>query len=886
MVIADTGGVGGLFGSIFDQNRWCITSFATIAAIVWATNNVIQPQTGHVAEDNDDESDEEEEEELDIDPLVAMEEAAPVASTAAGGAGQPRRQHSIAHQDIIDGKIVFFDVDVECINDDDLIQLSCVISNANGDIIDVFDRFIKPPDDAPWLHEACKSHKYEKEDPRIMNAERIQSVWKAFVDTVESHLEEGNKVGMIRGWNGKGCEMTKFFKICEVNYRGLLHMPRWVKYFCDPQKCISNYKKCRLHESKRTSQRVGYGLGAVYAEAFGQNFEEHNSLEDAKAQQKICNDDNVKKNALDKVESVELIDNVWRGKQASRAMAGEESRRVLPIGWADSPTTEYPIPRNLAYTGANGGGVCGPSSTVTEACNNRNLADLFLYFFTDEMLKMVADEMNRYGNGTFVRVVTKEEWRSQSNNAGVNDPIDGMESPVEISDEEDGEEEEDDEEVDNETGLFQYERFMYGDSGYNSGEDSDYETEEEDEEDEEEETKNRRTYFVECKPDHPQARKRTLDEWIHVTPGMLLVFFGIMIINTGALANRYWNIPWMECCGINIPFIQNLMTRDAFQQCKRFLHFVNNKELDPDASKSPLRKIQPFIDKALDRFRMGYVMGQYISLDESMIKYKGKQVQFVQYMPNKPIKHGIKVFAICCAETGYIYGFYVYTGKQNDPHGSPKRILKRLLDQDPSFLTSSAGRIVFMDNYYTSEEVMAMLFNDYSMFTVGTVRMTKKKSRTVLDFAFHKLSNAAKAIVGKGWTRWAQKTVGPYIVQCTTWMDNKQVGILHNIYVGGPGEFTTYRYDKDARKKVEVKCHPIIPFYVKWMRGVDMIDRSMADWIVSMKSNKFYYRIFWYVFTAMLVEERQEGTHRGSCQRSSQSWAEENRDIPERSYGL
>jgi hypothetical protein len=441
MVIADTGAVGGLFGSISDQNRWCITTFATIAAIVWATNNVIQPQTGHAAEDNDDESDEEEEEELDIDPLVAMEEAAPVASTAGGGARQPRRQHSIAHADIIDGKIVFFDVDVECINDDDLIQLSCVISNANGDIIAVFDRFIKPPADAQWLHEACKSHKYEKDDPRITNAEGIKSVWKAFVDTVESHLDEGNKVGMIRGWNGKGCEMTKFFKICEVTYRGQLHMPRWVKYFCDPQKCIRDYKKCRLHESKRTSQRVGYGLGAVYAEAFGANFAEHNSLEDAKAQQKICNDDDVKKNALDKVASVELIDNVWRGKQASRAMAGEESKRVLPMGWADSPTNEYPLPPNLEYTGANGGGVCGPSNSVTGACNNRNLADLFLFFFTDEMLQMVADEVNRYGNGTFVRVVTKEEWRSQSNNAGVNDPIDGMESAVEISDEEDGEEE-------------------------------------------------------------------------------------------------------------------------------------------------------------------------------------------------------------------------------------------------------------------------------------------------------------------------------------------------------------------------------------------------------------------------------------------------------------
>src|SRR6056300_516958 len=116
MVIADTGVVGGLFGSIFDQNRWCITTFATIAAIVWATNNVIQHQTGHAAEDSDSESDEEEEDAVnddglaEEDELVAMEEAAPK------DVPKPRRKFSIAHDDMIRGRIVYFDTDLEDIN--------------------------------------------------------------------------------------------------------------------------------------------------------------------------------------------------------------------------------------------------------------------------------------------------------------------------------------------------------------------------------------------------------------------------------------------------------------------------------------------------------------------------------------------------------------------------------------------------------------------------------------------------------------------------------------------------------------------------------------------------------------------------------------------------
>ena len=99
------------------------SSFGDLLWISTRTFIVIQHQTGHAAEAHDDESDEEEEEELDIDPLVAMEETAHVASTAAGGAGQPRRQHSIAHDDI-EGKVVYIDTVLELVNHDDLIQLS------------------------------------------------------------------------------------------------------------------------------------------------------------------------------------------------------------------------------------------------------------------------------------------------------------------------------------------------------------------------------------------------------------------------------------------------------------------------------------------------------------------------------------------------------------------------------------------------------------------------------------------------------------------------------------------------------------------------------------------------------------------------------------------
>ena len=47
---------------------------------------------------------------------------------------------------------------------------------------------------------------------------------------------------------------------------------------------------------------------------------------------------------------------------------------------------------------------------------------------------------------------------------------------------------------------------------------------------------------------------------------------------------------------------------------------------------------------------------QKISVDERMIKSKGR-VSFKQYMPKKPAKWGIKLFALCDSATSYNWDF-------------------------------------------------------------------------------------------------------------------------------------------------------------------------------------------------------------------------------------
>jgi hypothetical protein len=103
--------------------------------------------------------------------------------------------------------------------------------------------------------------------------------------------------------------------------------------------------------------------------------------------------------------------------------------------------------------------------------------------------------------------------------------------------------------------------------------------------------------------------------------------------------------------------VQNACTQDLFLQIQWFIHFVNNARLLPKENPKwhPLQKIQIAIDKNLKTLAAGWILGQRICVDKSMIKYMGQFISFIQYMSAKPIKHGIKVYALCCAYTGYLY---------------------------------------------------------------------------------------------------------------------------------------------------------------------------------------------------------------------------------------
>jgi len=96
----------------------------------------------------------------------------------------------------------------------------------------------------------------------------------------------------------------------------------------------------------------------------------------------------------------------------------------------------------------------------------------------------------------------------------------------------------------------------------------------------------------------------------------------------------------------------------------RFLHLVDNslQHKKGEEGFDPLFKVRPIVDCLLAIFPYYYQPGYHLSVDEMMIAIRC-HVSFLQYLPKKPTKFGIKVFVSSEAKTGYVLSFDIYTGK-------------------------------------------------------------------------------------------------------------------------------------------------------------------------------------------------------------------------------
>ena len=98
------------------------------------------------------------------------------------------------------------------------------------------------------------------------------------------------------------------------------------------------------------------------------------------------------------------------------------------------------------------------------------------------------------------------------------------------------------------------------------------------------------------------------------------------------------------------PFMGNEGIKQTFTilRYKKLMQYLNVSDRATelprnDPNYDQLAKIRPIIQMAEQTFKDHYLPGQNQTIDEGMVAFKGR-LSYMQYMPAKPIKHGIKVW--------------------------------------------------------------------------------------------------------------------------------------------------------------------------------------------------------------------------------------------------
>eukprot|EP00956_Cyclotella_meneghiniana_P022924 scaffold43919_cov42-Cyclotella_meneghiniana.AAC.1 len=676
-------------------------------------------------------------------------------------------------------------------------------------------QYVNPGSGVHFEEQCVAVHGIHPSDPRIIGADKMSVVWADFCKWIEDHTFP-DEVCILVAYNGQNCDMKWLWKLTQAPFAPY-RLPAKIQWFMDPYRVITSYPDCPLNHLQ--SHLDSYELGVLWSYIHnGRNLNgAHDSLVDAEAQTDIIMSEHFA-SYIDRKKSIQPVADIF-----SKTQQNEWKKKMEPEREVHSPWKEQTAESNVSwkldardqYTGPSGGGEMVPTAYIKGVARRaNNLADMFFGLLPVTFFGSVADQSNKYAYED--EVVEK------------------------IADDRDG--------------------------GWK-----------------------KRKVLVEAPKNadgssHPSARHRADNEKykFQITTGFVICWVAILILQ-GALFGTFKppsRSMWMSRpYGIPIPCVQNCMSGAAYEFLQRFIHFADNSKRKSKGEEGydPLYKVRSAMTAMLKGINKAWIVGQRVTVDESMIRYMGRAVEYVQYMPAKPIKHGIKVYAMCCAVTGIMIAWNVYTGAEDGVVNTTTKICADLAKQ--ANIHTQKGRILYTDNYYTSVKLARYFFEEFGWTITGTYAPTDKKSRSDEDFPFLRLSRGARDSVKRGWFREAvlelrTPTGKKYYIQATTWRDKKQVCFLSSNEIGFSDGMSVKRHTKKRAKRDTIEAPRAQQDYSQFFNAVDRNDRDSSDYSTTIRTNRYYLRIFCWALDRIIHALYVIVVKRSSTDRLGGDWPE------------
>ncbi|KAL5239190.1 hypothetical protein ACI65C_006600 [Semiaphis heraclei] len=310
------------------------------------------------------------------------------------------------------------------------------------------------------------------------------------------------------------------------------------------------------------------------------------------------------------------------------------------------------------------------------------------------------------------------------------------------------------------------------------------------------------------------AEQKLTNQWVQTTSAEMKVFVGIHLM-MGVLNLPRVRMYWQKEFRIDI--IANNMTRNRFFELRTHFHVMNNEEI-PQTNTDKFIKVRPLYNHMKNRFYQ-LPIEQNISIDEQMVPFKGK-----------------------LAPKQYMRG----SSTELDP------VVQNLFGQGGAVVMQFIERLernrhyVYFDNYFTSYNLLSVLADRY-IYAAGTVRVNRfSKPPLITDKCLSKMGRGTSYEVS-GIAEGQKSQIG-----LIKWFDNKGVVLGSNFITSGEPE-TIKRWDKKHKQFVDVERPEVIGLYNKSMGGVDMHDQLVSFYRTFIKSRKWTLRLIAHAFDMATV---------------------------------
>ena len=338
----------------------------------------------------------------------------------------------------------------------------------------------------------------------------------------------------------------------------------------------------------------------------------------------------------------------------------------------------------------------------------------------------------------------------------------------------------------------------------------------------------------------------------------LLIYQGMVKCPT---FHRYWSTKSLYH-GL---WAREFLTRDRFKQLMGMLHVV-----DPGSENKvdKIRKVSPVIETFRERCRKLFQPFQNVAIDERIVKSKHRS-GIRQYIKNKPVKLGLKLWVIADSQTGYTYDFTVYTGsKDRDPTAVvSEKGLGYDVVRSLCLTLEDQGYRAYFDNFYTSPVLVQDLL-DSGIPSSGTT--VENRRGFPVEMKGGKQWGSKKE---RGEMRWSRSNK----ILTQQWKDTKVVTMISSIENANEKVTVTRKLKgKDGKLAKKAVFQPMsVARYNTYMNGVDKSDQLLSKYNLLRKCLRWWKTLFFHLIDISLIngcilfqQESKSSPENKSLQRS------------------